>query len=289
MADVDLRPLTLGEVLDRTFSLYKKHFWLFVGIMCLPMIVLLAIQIAIVLLGLGAVVAAKAGSIGTGAAVGMAAGAFFGFLIMMVAYLAMYCAAEAATVFAVSDLYLGKTPTIRDSYRKVRQKFLRAVGTMFLTGLIVMAGVIALFVPGFILLARTGVAVPVAMLEDENPSSAISRSMELTKGFGWSVFAIFVLTWIISIIALLVFQYPATFITILTAKDHASPFLLLAFQDLTQFISSTLVGPIGTIALSLMYYNLRVQKEGFDLQHMMTTMGSAPPSSMETPPAPSAV
>src|SRR6201995_4214584 len=28
----ELRPLTLGEVLDRTFSLYRSRFWLFCGI-----------------------------------------------------------------------------------------------------------------------------------------------------------------------------------------------------------------------------------------------------------------
>ena len=33
---LDLRPLTLGELLDRSFSLYRHHFWLFVGIMALP-------------------------------------------------------------------------------------------------------------------------------------------------------------------------------------------------------------------------------------------------------------
>src|ERR1700754_1955505 len=28
----DLRPLTLGELLDRTFALYRSRFWLFAGI-----------------------------------------------------------------------------------------------------------------------------------------------------------------------------------------------------------------------------------------------------------------
>jgi len=36
-----LRPLTLAELLDRTFSLYRRHFLLFVGIMALPSIVAL--------------------------------------------------------------------------------------------------------------------------------------------------------------------------------------------------------------------------------------------------------
>src|SRR5271169_5669056 len=36
METVELRPLSLGELLDRTFSLYRRHFWLFVGIMAIP-------------------------------------------------------------------------------------------------------------------------------------------------------------------------------------------------------------------------------------------------------------
>ena len=32
MSTLDLRPLSIGELLDRTFSLYRRHFILFVGI-----------------------------------------------------------------------------------------------------------------------------------------------------------------------------------------------------------------------------------------------------------------
>ena len=28
----ELRPLSLGEILDRTFTLYRKRFWLFAGL-----------------------------------------------------------------------------------------------------------------------------------------------------------------------------------------------------------------------------------------------------------------
>lgn len=37
-----LRPLTTGELLDRTFSLYRAHFGLFIGIFALPHLVVLA-------------------------------------------------------------------------------------------------------------------------------------------------------------------------------------------------------------------------------------------------------
>jgi hypothetical protein len=38
-----LRPLTLGELLDRTFQIYKNNFWLFIGIAAvgyLPMFII---------------------------------------------------------------------------------------------------------------------------------------------------------------------------------------------------------------------------------------------------------
>ena len=39
-----LRPLSTGELLDRTFSLYRSHFGLFLGIFALPHLVVLAFQ-----------------------------------------------------------------------------------------------------------------------------------------------------------------------------------------------------------------------------------------------------
>jgi hypothetical protein len=38
------------------------------------------------------------------------------------------------------------------------------------------------------------------------------------------------------------------------------------------FISECLVGPLATIAFSLVYFDERVRKEAFDLQLMMTTL-----------------
>jgi len=38
------------------------------------------------------------------------------------------------------------------------------------------------------------------------------------------------------------------------------------------FLSTSLVGALGTIAITLIYYDQRVRKEGFDLQLMMSTL-----------------
>lgn len=41
-----LRPMNLGEILDRTFEIYRKKFWLFAGIAALPTAIILAIHLA---------------------------------------------------------------------------------------------------------------------------------------------------------------------------------------------------------------------------------------------------
>ena len=41
-----LRPMNLGEILDRTFQIYKSRFWVFVGIAALSALVMMAVRLA---------------------------------------------------------------------------------------------------------------------------------------------------------------------------------------------------------------------------------------------------
>jgi hypothetical protein len=282
MASSDLRPMSLGEVLDRTFTLYKNNFWLFAGIMSLPLLLLFVVQVGIAAMSTAnrtlARTAVSPATIITSAIVGG--------IVIFVVYIVMYGAAQAATIFAVSDLYLGRTASVRGSFARVRGNILRALGVIFLTGLIVGVGFIALIIPGLILLARTAVAVPAAMLEDKYAGEAVSRSMDLTKGYAMQTFLIFLLVWVLSIVVAAIFQYPFLFIMVgAAAKHQAVSFTYLLLQHLASFIASVLIGPIATIAFSLMYYNLRVRKEAFDIQHLIASL---PTGSQPVPPVPGA-
>jgi hypothetical protein len=284
MADVDLRPMSLGEVLDRTFKLYKNHFWLFAGITALPFLVLLLIN-----LGVAAAQTAKlaAGHAPKGIgdlSAGLIAGAVGGFFLFMLLYLLLLGAAQAATVFAVSDLYLQRPSSLRDCYKRVGGKALRVIVILILTGFVVGVGFLLFIIPGIILLCRTAVSVPVSMLEDSKSIRSIERSMELTKGHAFDVFVIFVMVWVVTWLVAAIFQFPLVFFVFTAAKTHQQlPFGVLFMQYFATFISQVLAAPIGTIAFSLMYYNLRVRKEAFDLQHLMANLGSNP-----APSAPSA-
>ena len=61
---------------------------------------------------------------------------------------------------------------------------------------------------------------------------------------------------------------------------HATRYVLLVISG---FITQSLVGPLLTIALTLLYYDERVRKEGFDLQLMMSNFENAAPAAATVP------
>ena len=141
MATLDLRPLSLGEILDRTFALYRSHFALFLGITAIPQLLVLALRLAQLFLvpapqgnsrampGSTAAPAVSALAVGGSIVVGILA-----IVVALVAYLL----SQGATVSAVADLYLGRTPTIGASFQKVR----RDLGTLF--GVVTLNGLVTL-------------------------------------------------------------------------------------------------------------------------------------------------
>jgi hypothetical protein len=275
MAVVELRPMSLGEVLDRTFHLYKNHFWLFMGITALPFLVLLFINVCIAAIQTTKVtMQTPSGAVPSAGIIG---GAVAGGFVFMLLYLFLLGAAQAATVFAVSDLYLNRMSGLRECYRRVGAKALRVIVILVLVSLVVGVGFLFLIIPGIILFCRTALAVPVSMLENSKSIRSIERSMELTKHYAVQVFVIFIMVWIVTSLVTAIFQFPLLFFVFNAARTHQHlSFGILFLQHLASFVSQVLAAPIGTIAFSLMYYNLRVRKEAFDIQHLMASLGTNP-------------
>ena len=258
-----LRPLTTGELLDRTFSLYRSHFALFFGIFALPHLCVLAFQcLAFAVQSPGNLLF----NILTKAIFSMVAG------LLSIAVLA---ASQAATVVAVSNVYLDRPAGVADSFSKVKHQIGGVIWLSAKVGFLVGLACIALIVPGILLAIRWSLAVPVKVLEDKSSGEAMSRSSELTLGNRGRVFVIWVLFVVLSIGFSLLLQWPIQIAAGgargVGALQHAATGWQIASLVAT-FISQCLVGPLATIAFSLVYYDERVRKEAFDLQLMMTTL-----------------
>jgi hypothetical protein len=280
MATADLRPMTLGEVLDRTFTLYREHFLLFVGIAALPNLVMLLFRFGVLLFVRGT----ERGTAPNLASPGMLGGVFAGALGSGVLLLVLIGITQAATVSAVSDLFLGKETSVGQSYAGAKGHILTVIGIMILSGLATGIGLLFLIVPGIYLACRLAVSVPVSVVENDSPVSAMERSMELTKGYAGQVFLLLLLVMVLTYVVAILLQFPVMFFTITAAMaKHEVSMGVATYSYIAEFVSQAIVGPIGTISASLMYYNLRVRKEGFDIQHLMNSLGSAPRPLADTP------
>src|SRR5579859_6111464 len=99
--------MTIGEVLDRTFRLYKSEFWLFAGIMSLPFFVLFIFNVSIAWLTRSQAAAVIAGGAPHAPNVSptvIIAGIGGGLLLLILTFV-LSSIGQAATMFAVSDVY----------------------------------------------------------------------------------------------------------------------------------------------------------------------------------------
>ncbi len=263
MASLDLRPLSLGEILDRAFSLYRSHFLLFIGIAAIPSAVNLAANL--IQVGLNAYLLKSAPeSMMAGLTIGVALRVVF-MLIAVVCYFV----SQAGSVRAVSELYLGRETTITASLGGVREHIAPLFGVFALSVLLVGFGLLMLIIPGLCVALRLMIAGSAVVIERRGPAEALRRSWDLVADNVGRAFLIVLLGLVIGLALTALFEVPFL-VMMFFARDN--PGMLQAAQALValgSFVAATLGSPIGLIANSLFYFDLRVRKEGFDLQYMM--------------------
>jgi len=256
-----LRPLSLGALLDETFDIYRHNFLLFLGISALPNIVMLVLRLFL-------------RSVDGPREVGILA--LLGFVAASIANLFVSAIVTSATTLAVSDIYLDRATSVRACFYRVRGKTLSVVYVSFAVGMIVGFGMVLCLVPGIYWAGLYAIAIPAVVLENINGSQALKRSPELTKGNVWRMILIYFLTAIFAVIM----------VTALTAAvewlgpgvfQHTGIITKEVLIEIITSLGGILFGPISAIGLTLAYYDQRVRKEAFDIEHMMALM-SAPDS-----------
>jgi hypothetical protein len=318
----ELRPLSLGELLDRTFTLYRNHFWVFVGIMAIPASFGIPVSyISLAFQGNSFSAAKPTLTPAPGLILGYIAG-FFAFAILL---MLVHSIALAAVTHAVSEAYLGRRSTVRDSYRSIHGKFWRLMGVILnvalrLFGLLVVvfaviAGIGAVLIgalavargqavvaaatvllmlllyifglAAFVYLAlRYAVSIPALMIENLGVFATVRRSVQLTRGRRGQIFIAFLLAAIIGYVGFIVFQAPFTIATLIALfRNHHLPTWLALLASISGAVGGTVTGSISMIVLVLCYYDTRIRKEAFDLQFMMASLDRPSPAAGTVPSA----
>jgi hypothetical protein len=291
----ELRPLTTGEILDRTFFVYRSNFWLYVGLASIA-------AGASVLSSIGKLTYLhfNAPMLPSSPKAMIASGVIT--ILGTLLYFAVYSVTHAATVSAVSSIYLGEETSMGAAFSAVRRHWVRyclislwqswSGGWMFvlliapvvlipvlglknLNGLVALlvAFALASFVYGIIAYIRNSLAIPAAVMENLKVRAAMRRSKVLVAGRKGRIFLLGLLMIALYMVAG-VMQMP--FALLILHSRSAEHILVQIISLLVAFLCSSLIGPVAAIALCLFYIDERVRKEGFDIEFLMnkTSVGA---------------
>ena len=253
MAALALRPLSIGEILDASFQVYRRHF------SALATIVLVCNGLPILL-----------------QIYGRAGGGVHWTLTLLYAVLVVVLSlvATGATVFVVSESYLGRAITARDALARAMPFVVPLIVASLLVGLVAFVGFLLLVIPGVIAICGLALAVPALVVESSSPTEAMGRSWALTRGYRLRMFGLFVLIFLLILIPYVAvmgaFGVAAAMFGATGAKGVGTAIIL--FGTVLAAIVQLLLSPLYQAALVITYYDLRVRKEGFDLEVLASAL-----------------
>jgi hypothetical protein len=309
MGPYELRPLSLGELLDRAFALYRRNFWLFAGIMIVPACLVVPAQ-AYYLRSNGLRIPWQPGSPqphSTAFAFGLIFANWF-----------IYAFAHSATTYAVADAYLGRAATVRGSYGRIRGHFWRIIGVSLnvgfrvfglmlllvfgaaaaggalvgatrgaiptaVAGLLVLLLVLSAFALSVAFALRYALSLPALLIEEIKGSASIRRSVLLSDERRGQIFLAILLGLLLIYAVALLFQGPFYAAVAITRITGHLPIWMAIAMSVSGAIGGAIAGPVLMIILVIFYYDARIRKEAFDLQQMMASLPEANPAASASP------
>ncbi len=256
-----LRPLGVGDLLDETIQLYRRHYALFIAIAAWVFVPLGIVQLLQQLVLLGTRDLVLSGLV-----------ALLPAPILWVGSFAM----GLAMTYAVSEVYLGHDPAVGRAYSRGFRRFWGALGLSILVGLaLILLSITILGIPVAIYFGvGWSLAIPVLLLEGADIGKAMGRSRSLVKGSWWRILGILVLLGVIMWVVQFAFSFVAgLFGALLPRESIGSSVVTVLASTVGELVSA----PIWTAGIVLLYYDLRVRKEGFDLELLAQAMRGGGP------------
>lgn len=263
-----LKPMRFEDILDTTFSLYRKHFSLFLGLVAFSVLSELALHLLVDF------------------------SEFFfdrspllGVAIVLIA-ITFFIIGTGGIVIGSGATYLGENITIHSALQRTMDRFWPLLGCFLLWLLVVTVLTVTIIgIPFAIYFAvRWGFFIQTIMFEKPVISLALGRSGELVKPMWWRVFGMLLAIFLLSTVVHAVIEISIGFILVATNLVNEVDFIDIlewglfggSFEGVTLFFHAISIVihlavyaisfPIWIIGITLLYFNQRIRIEGFDIE-----------------------
>jgi hypothetical protein len=284
-----LRPLGIGEILDVGIKIYLRN-WL--TLFKIVAFVVLPAQVLVNIVEISAVpkgVTVSSGNpfapsfSGTPTQVSSSDAATFAVGLIVAALISFFAGrlAQAGCFRAIADAYLGEEVGWRLSLRFALRRLPALIGLSILSGLLVGLGTILLVIPGIYLYVAFAVAVPVLLVEGANPAAALGRSRQLVKGRWWGTLGVSVVGYFL--VSIVSYSLVGVVVGIAFADPARNTVTGFVLNTLASTVGSMITTPAAAAFITVLYIDLRVRKEGFDLLLLARRLGIERPEGQELP------
>jgi hypothetical protein len=238
----DRPPVTAGSLLTRTLQVW----WRNVGKLAVMMLLLL-VPLVILLIGLWRVFDPRPGQGGPLAPV-------FSLLLFCLILLPVFALIVGGISHGTVQWLAGQKAGVIGMLGQGGRRLWALLAAALLLFLAIAAGYLLLVVPGVMVAVATCATIPAVAVEGIGPAAALRRSLELTRGYRWSVFGAF--------FAMMALLFAAN--ALVQGAMRAVPVL----GALMSLPFSLLLTSIPHVLPAVAYHDLRVMKEGADTSRL---------------------
>ena len=186
----------------------------------------------------------------------------FAVLVIFLSY-----AGTALGTVAISRRFLGESVSIGQTYLRIADVFFPLIGTLVVASIATIVGLVTFAIPGLVVYGFFCLAPAVVTIEGEGGFGALKRSYVLVKGY-WSKALFLVVILGVAQLAAATFTYSlARMFGAFAASTGVSTLLSI-------LVPLLILEPLKISTTTLLYYDLRIRKEGYTVQIMADEIGA---------------
>ncbi len=190
--------------------------------------------------------------------------------------------AAAIAACMVSGEYTGRPVSLGDALARALRRYPALIVLSLFVAVCVACGLAFLIIGAFVVAAWLYAAAPAFLLEDLSPSGAIGRSFDLANGLAPHVLGV----WVGAVLANIIVDWA------LAALIRWGWVALVAYVVLPVRVETMLLLPAALAARPLIvvppavvYFDLRIRRDGFDIEAMAASLDDAAPAPSSAIPA----
>lgn len=243
MAQLQLRPHGVGDIIDASFTVYRRRFGSLIAVAASLCVIPFVVSL------IGGCTLDEQGFATCDSAVG-----WIGHVATAIAQIV----AGAAGILIAAEAYADRSSDWRRSAAAGLRRAVPIIAALIVVGVTVGIGIVLLVVPGVFLVVSFAVVLPALMIERVGPIASLRRSWNLVSGERWRLFGVgLVLIILVTIVMVIIGIIVGLILSRLIDGGDAG-------YSTQQLVSVLLGAPVSASIGAVLYLDLRVRKDDLD-------------------------